>query len=308
VNAFKPGSSDQLLIFDIPATIVDVPAGGRLATLKVNNQTSVAQQQITLLPAFTLQGGLDVIYQGVTPAPISPGGTATFQFQLRSRTNLDASYTIQPAVVGPAIPAPWNNALTVLNSSQVPMTGNTIPLAAGAQTIFFVQMKPVPSDGSANFTLTVNAGATGGAVSGSSGSQNFPVGTPVPQPDTSITVTFSSSQVIGTGTVAASSISLKAGSSAVVTLLVQFTQVGTYQLNPVVSGANWAAAVLAATTPSQYVVTAADLANPQSMVSHVPDFKVTANTGASAQGSVQFQIQRQGATSLASYPMSLAAQ
>lgn len=307
VNAFKPGSSDQLLIFDIPTTITDVPAGGRPATLKVSNQTTIAQQPITLLSAFTLQGSLDVIYLGVTPATIAAGGQATFQYQLRSRTNLDANYIIQPAVTGPANPLPWNSSLKILNASQGPVASNTIPLAAGAQAIFYVQISTVPSDGSTSFTLTVNANATGGNVSGSSGSQNFPVGTPAPQPDTTISLTFSSAQVTGTGSVVASTISLKAGSKATITLLVTFTQAGTYALSPVVSGANWDAKVNIMTTPTTYNVTAADLLASQGKVSHVPDFVVTANAGASASGSVQFQIQRQGASSLASYPMTLAA-
>ena len=198
VNAFQAGSSDQQLVFVIPASISDVPAQGRSATLSVGNGIlPAAKQTIFLLPAFTLSGGVDVNYVGPITGAITPGQAATFQFALKSRANLDAIYAIQPVVTGPANAGAFNNNLQVLDDTQAVITAKTIQLFAGQQKTFFVSINPVPLGSTGSFDLAVNASA--GAVSGGSGSQTLTVGQAAPQPDATITLNFSNAAFLPVG-------------------------------------------------------------------------------------------------------------
>lgn len=308
VNAFQAGSSDQQLVFVIPITITDVPAAGRSAMLSISNGIlPPAKQTISLLPAFTLTGGVDVNYVGPVTGVITPNQPATFQFTLKSRANLDATYAILPVVTGPANAAAFNNNLQVLDDTQTILPSKSIQLFAGQQKTFFVSINPVPIGSTGAFDLAVNASA--GAVSGGSGSQTLTVGQAAPQPDNTITINFSNAVFLpaGNGSVTQTQLQLKTGAQAKLTFQAVFTVAGSYDLTAVItSGSNWSASLFAQTTVTPVVIGAADLNNASHSANRLLDFIVAPGAGASASGKVEFRIKNQAVTQLRAYPMNLA--
>jgi hypothetical protein len=308
VNAFQAGSSDQQLVFLIPTTITDVPALGRSATLSIGNGIlPPAKQPIFLLPAFTLSGAVDVNYVGPVTGVITPNQVATFQFTLKSRASLDATYTIQPVVTGPPNAAAFNSNLQVLDDTQAVLTSKAIQLFAGQQKTFFVSINPVPIGSTGSFDLSVNASS--GAVSGGSGAQTLTVGQAGPQPDNTITINFSNAVFLpaGNGSATQTQLQLKTGAQAKLTFQAVFTVAGSYDITAVItSGSNWSASLFAQTTVTPVVIGAADLNNANHAANRLLDFLVAPGVGASASGKVEFRAKNQAVTQLRAYPMNLA--
>lgn len=308
INAFQAGSSDQQLVFVVPAGITNVPAQGRSATLSIGNGIlPAARQTIFLLPAVTLAGGLDINYVGPVTGVITPGAATTLQFTINSRANLDATYAIQPVVTGPPNAAAFNSNLQLLDASQSVIPSNTIQLFAGQQKTFFVSINPVPPGSTGSFDLTVSGSA--GAISGSSGAQGMAVGAVPPQPDTTITSNFSTGAVLPAdgGSVTASQVQLKSGAQGKVSLLFVFTVAASYDITAVVtSGTGWSAILFSQTTVTPVVIAASDLNNAAKAAPRFLDFIVAPGGGASATGKVEFRAKNQSLTALRAYPMSLA--
>lgn len=307
VNAFQAGSSDQQLDFVIPASISDVPAQGRSATLSISNGIAPpAKKTIFLLPAFVLTGGVDVNYVGPITGVITPNQAATFQFSIKSRASLDAIYAIQPVVTGPANASAFNSNLQVLDDTQAVIASKSIQLFAGQQKTFFVSINPVPVGSTGSFDLAVNASA--GTVSGGSGSQTLTVGQAAPQPDTTITLNFSNAVFLpaNNGSATQTQIQLKASAQGKITLQATFTVAGTYDVTAVVtSGSNWSAQLFAQTTVTPVVIGAADLNNANHVANRLLDFLVAPAANASASGKVEFRVKNQAVTPLRTYPMNL---
>jgi hypothetical protein len=302
VNAFKTGTSDTQLVFDIPLSILNVPQAGRPALLTVGNLTSSAQRTLTLLPALTLTGAIDVSFQGVTPTTPIAGSNATFAFQARSRANLDASYLLN-AVVSVAS---FQANVQLLDGQKNPLPQNQLLVPSGQTVPFFVAINPVPPGSTGTpFTVTVNALA--GSVTGSSGAIAQTVGAASVPPDNTIGLNFSSGQVNGIGTVTATQVSLGPGGAAKVTLNGSFGVVGSYNLTvaTVAPAANWQVQVLASTANPLPIVQQ-DLQNAQGIANKTLDFTVTRLAGATS-GQIQFTVQRQGQTPSRTFVMTLTA-
>jgi hypothetical protein len=307
IDAFKPGSSDTQLVFDVPLTITDVPSQGRPAILTVANQNSSAQRTLSLLPAVTLTGAADVIPQGVSPATITAGQPVVFSFQLRSRANLGAAYSLTAIVNVPSNQAAWLANLQILDANQNPLPGNQLTVPAGAQVPFLVRINPVPQGtNGVQFSLTVNA--TAGDVSGSSGAIIQTVGVPADQPDTTITMNFSSAQIQPPtgGTVNATQIQLSPNASALIRLNTTFTVAGNYTLTatPLAPATNWQAGPLASSTPSPFPISQQELG--AGSVTKTLEFTVTRLNGATS-GQIEFKAQRQGVTQSRRFTMGLVA-
>jgi len=293
VNSFKADTTDQILVFDVPLTIVDVPAEGRSAILTVSNQTSSAQKVITLLPALDLAGAVDVIWLTSDRTDLASGGPVTFGFRLTSRANLDASFTIDPVIVVAANSQTWQNNLQILDNTGVLIPSKKLHLMAGEEKLFSVRINPIPA-GTDNmpFTLTVNA--TAGTLKGTSGPIECTVGPGgVELPDSTIALSFASAQVLpagSPGTVTNSAIRLPPGSGAKIKLLVVFQSVGTYKLsNPVLiaPAANWQAQ-RTSSTPDSYTTIAPNQ-------SEYPEFAIAPAANAT-EGKIEFRVQRTNST------------
>ena len=303
VNAFNAGSSDTQLNFNIPNSIINVPAQGRPATLTVSNQTSTAQRTLTLLPALVLTGAIDVVLQGVTPATITAGQNATFAFILRSRANLDATCSLNATVNVAA----WQSNLQIMDASNNILPSGQILVPAGQTAAFSVGINPIPpgTDGTP-FSITVNLVA--GTITGTSGpTATQTVGSAATQPDPTISLNYSSSQVqpSSAGTVTASQIALSSGGSAKISLNATFSIAGSYNLT-LSPASGWQPALLPSTTPSPYPITQQQLANPQGLASVTLDFTVQRQNAASS-GQIQFTVQRQGASQSRTFTMALVA-
>jgi hypothetical protein len=307
VNAFQAGSSDQQLVFTIPTSITGVPAQGRAATLSIGNGIlPQAKQTIFLLPAFTLTGGVEVNYVGPITGAITTGQVATFQFTLKSGTNLDATFVISPLVTGPPNAAAFNTNLQVLDENKVVNATKSVQLFAGQQKTFYVSVNPVPVGSTGSFDVAVNA--TAGSVSGGSGSLTMTVGQAAPTPDTTITLNFSSAIFLpsGNGTATQNQLQLKSAAQAKLTLQAVFTVAGTYDVTAVVtSGTNWSAGLFSQTTSTPVVITAADLNNSGNLANKLLDFLIAPAAGASATGKLELRVKNQALTTLRAYAMDL---
>lgn len=308
VNSFQAGSSDQQLIFNIPTTITDVPAQGRTATLSISNGIlPAAKQTISLLPAFTLTGAVEVNYVGPTTGAVTAGQPTTLQFTIKSGASLDATFTIQPVVTGALNAAAFNQNLQILDDTKAVNAAGTVHLFAGQQKTFYVSINPVPVGSTGSFEITVNAGS--GNVTGSSGSLTLSMGQIPPTPDTTITMNFSSAVVLPAtgGSVSNSQVQLQSTAQAKITIQAVFTVAASYDLtSTVVSGSNWSATLFGETTSTPVVITAADLNNASKSANRLLDFIIAPSAGASATGQVQITAQNHGQASSRVYSMDLA--
>lgn len=313
VTAYKAGSNNETLIFNIP-DVPNVPLGGRSAVLTVGNRTSSVTRTITLLPAQPLQGAVDVIWLGVEPTTLTPNNPATFRFRLRSRTNLDATYTISPVVSVADNLQEWQNNLQVLDNVQNLITSRMILLAAGQEKVFHVRINPIPAvPNNTPFTLTVNASAD--AVTGTSGPIHVTLNVPIELPDLNVSLSFEAADFnpVDSGSIehgaTEDTIRLQSNGTAQITLLAGFSAAGTYDV--LVAAASpqtttWNLRRHPQATPAQYTITEADLQNPQHKHNETPKFLISPLANASATGEVEFKIQRVGTTTSRTLRMKLA--
>ena len=122
------------------------------------------------------------------------------------------------------------------------------------------------------------------AVTGTSGVQSFPVGQAAPTPDANFTVVPANS--LPGAALQGSTIVLAANASCGINLTATFSLKGTYNVaDPVVTGTGWAAV---RTSPA--TVPAATNNDPPTILKYT----VTAGATAVADGTVAFQVRREG--------------
>jgi hypothetical protein len=304
VNAFDPQrpSSDSALNITVPF-LSNLP---RDVVLSVSNGSTTATQTVHILPMQQpQQGNVDVLWNdnvipNPNPNPIAPGQAATFAYVLNSRALLPASFAMAVRVDGLALA----NPAQVLDDQQNVIATNQIDLAPGQQKGFFVRIPAIPAGTTGTiFNLTVSA--TVGNVAGSD-SRGFTIGTAVPPPDNTFTLTVNSLTATDAATnapdptstinAATATIQLKKTSIGRLQFFASFTVIGTYNVTVATVGAttNWVAVL--ADTPTQYVIAAADIAAGGGTATKDPQIGIQAQAGASATGQIQFTIQRQGST------------
>jgi hypothetical protein len=291
-------SSDQLLILRIPA-IPDLPLAGRQMELMVESGSLRDSRQIQVQPFTTTQrGGLNVEFKAVDPATITPGTAAIFRYTLKSLALFPASFLITATVSEIANSSDWQNNLKILNSDQVEISDRQIRLVGEESTTFFVRVNPVPPNpaGATNVTFRLKVDVTAENVTpNADGPRLFPVGRPTPLEDPSISL--SSVSADPPSALQGTNIRLAQGAFTLLTLNLNFNETGQYDLlPPVLTGAtNWTATI-GGLNPIP-VNTAPDRQG--------AGFVVSAATGASASGQVEFVVQRRGATSRKSFPFTL---
>jgi hypothetical protein len=296
VNAFESGSSDQLLNFKIPLTITDAPVNGRPAVLTVSNATSSTQRTLILRSAMTLAGAADVNFINVQPATPTANGQATFQFQVVSQANLEATFALTASVISAVSQSLWTSAVRLLDSNQVEIPGGQVTLTPGQSKTVFVAINPIPNvpNGTA-FTVALNV--VSGTVSGSSGNMPFAVGSAVQQPDATITLNAPTADIVS-GAATLNSTSLTASNGAIVNLSFPstFTVQGNYDIVPSLkNGAtNWALLV-AAVTQNPLPVLQTEINAGGGKASKNIVIAIQRNAGATA-GTLEVKVTRQGQT------------
>jgi hypothetical protein len=309
IDGFKLGTNDQELIFNIPA-IPGVLSSGTPARLSVSNATTTDTADLTLLPAqSTLGGAVDVTPLGVDPATFNAGAQVDFKFNLKARTNMDATFTLSPVLVVASNQAAWQSALQVLDDTKAVLAQQSLQLTAGQEKIVFVRITAVPAQpANAAFTLTLNVAS--GDVNNSSGPSAYTVGAASEQPDQTITA-FSPS---GVDPVSAwdksggeQTIKLGAGGTADVTFLAELTVAAIYEVSitPVAGTSNWTTTLNPDSTLPTFQIFPGDLANAQQKAARNPEFLISPAAGASATGEVQFRLHRQNAATSRVYRMKL---
>src|SRR5436190_2696224 len=301
VTVFRAGSTDQELIIQIPA-FPNIPLAGVAATLTVRNQTTSAQAPLTLLPTQTsVSGSVDVTAGGVSKTSFVAGDEVDFEYTLTSRTNLPATFTIDPQVTVSSNQPAWQAALQLLNANKSVNSTKTISLLAGEQKTFYVRIPAVPAAPlNATFALTVGA-TSPGVTPGSAGPSSYTVGQTVVVPDPAIvTLSVAVAQFNPSNggsldrTPPKDTLHVNPSAQSLVRLLVEFNDVGTYNLTvTTVSGTNWSVS-RNTTTPASYTIQSSDLTNPQLKASRTPEFLIQPGAGASTAGEIEFSYQRTG--------------
>ncbi len=227
-----PGTFTTSRLDFIMPTSLNPPAGGSLVQLRVSNGKTEDTRRLTVLPRVVpTTGEIALQWLGVEPASIVSGANVIWRYTAQSLANQTATFTVQ-AVVNPGGIVP-NTAFDVLNSNRQVIASKQITLEAGATqpTQFFLRMAsfPVIPEGT-NFTLSVNM-LLNGEVFSSSDPEAFVVGSPVEQPDPTITLTLAG--VTPAGALTAPNIIRPAASAVDVEVAIDafFTIAGTYAVN-----------------------------------------------------------------------------
>lgn len=300
VNSFLQGSGDSQLNVTVP-NIPNLPPGGRLVTVTAYNRTSNDQKTMTVVPIpIPLTGFVDVLPG--TSDTTQPGSSADFQFTINSRANQAATFTVS------AIPDPQGWQTQILAADKSTLSNSQLQLVPFQPAMVYVRLS-VPGNVLQNtpFTLTVNL-SSGGKIYGTTG----PVAHTVGQADTPQDQSITLGQPSGNppdGLAQGATISTKQDNLVIITVPATFTftpqsayDVSIAPLGPLT---NWTVKMQNPTGTSG-ASSKGTFTPPIGIVQNL-QFLVQPSAGASGAGTLQFKIQRQGATTFATknFPVSL---
>jgi len=287
-SAFKAGSSDTQLVFDMP-NLSGVPEAGKEVELLMRNRVSQVTRSITVQPAvLAFNGPVDVQWSRTEPTNIKAGQKTRFIFRARSRGG-PAAFTFIPSVTVLPVASTDSAALanTLLQALHV-MRMNDEPLTSldldSTFTEFAVTADPFPTlPNNRQFRLTVTAATQG--TTWPSDDESFTVGQAVEPPDDTITLTVNSAFPPGRFETASNTMFVPGGQQAALQLNVVFAVAGTY--TPIITPPTGWTVARGPTTPAQETLITPD--------TRTPIFAVTAPANG---GPVPLVIgyQRQGQT------------
>lgn len=280
------GSSDTVLIFQMPA-LASVPDGGRTAQLLVQNLQLSASRSLLVLPATTpVQGNVSLQFQGTDPERITANQPCSFHYRAVSSANQPVTLTLIPTVSVPA----WQAGVQALDDTRVLLPSNALTVGSLLSKDFFIQIAQVTS-AATTFTLTVNAQGQG--IVTSSGAQSFSVGQIGTQdPDTQLSVQGVTRGGQGPNPFSNSTITLKTNESAEIDLLVGFAKAGTFGLTAAVAPAvaGWTVTQGATIT---FTIADTDIPTSGGFASRAPQVVIKA-PAAAASADLNLVLQRQG--------------
>jgi hypothetical protein len=246
------GSSDTVLIFQLPA-IASVPGGGRTAQLLVSNLQSSTSRSLLVLPqAPVLQGSVALDFQDTLPTVITLNQQCVFRFKAVSTANAPVQLTLTPTISVPA----WQAGLQILDDGGAVNPGQQLIVGPLLSKDFFVRVAQVTA-AATSFSLTVNGQGQG--ILTSSGAQAFTVGQIGAQDlDTDLLPTGVVRSGPGPDPLSGSVITLKPNEGAEVDLLVKISRLGHFDLTGTISpaGSGWTLTQL----PVGFDVQASDIA------------------------------------------------
>ena len=221
VTAYKIGSSDSLLIFDIPE-ITGLPLAGRPVLLRVSNHSSSVLRTINLQPrAEQLMGGVDLHYDGPSPSTPTAGQPFALNFRLASRANLAVTLTVTTTVSVGA----WQPLLELVDAGGSALSSRRITVPSGQVRAFSVRL-PIPSGTAAGTSFTVSIQAEGQGIVTTTHQPVFSVGTAAPTPATDVELALAGANP--PSVLSDSTITLSPGASAEVVVLTTFEGTGTF--------------------------------------------------------------------------------
>lgn len=189
IGALKSGSSDALMVFDVPQVMVP-PAGQSVDVIVKNKGGSVATHPLYVLPAIvsTLSANFTVTRTTVTPGGNLAANTSyEFTFSIETFSTQDETYVLEPKLIGAS-------------------PGWTVAPKNNASEVFIPKSQPTPSTNAV--VMVVTTGAAGGAtlslgirsknfstVTGSSMPEAISIGATPPAPN--LDIEFMTPTVLG---------------------------------------------------------------------------------------------------------------
>jgi hypothetical protein len=175
ITAFKFGSSDSLLIFDVLDLPTPPPAGGVPKELRIANATSSDHRNLTIFPRpVNFQGFVDISFVDVVPANTPAGQTALARFHVTSHANLNANLALT-ATVSTGWPS-----VQVMSATSPPTPMGAVGVAPG-ETVDVLVSVPVPGGTPSTTPFTVTLAGNGMGLSPSE-SRDFAVGAAITPP------------------------------------------------------------------------------------------------------------------------------
>jgi hypothetical protein len=168
--SFVTGSSDTLLIVQIPDPVAGATEAGAPLIMTVGNLVSTATWPMTIKskPVVTA-GGFQFAYQGSTPGTPLQNSPIIYHFQLRSFASEDLVTTITPvAHVIPPLPAGVTTTdaqllslIKVLDTDMSERPTRQINLPEGATKLIHLQLSLPNSTDQLRYSLSATASAPG---------------------------------------------------------------------------------------------------------------------------------------------------
>lgn len=268
---FRDGTSDTLLIVDVPDPVPGATPVGAAITMTVANLTSTATWALTIKSKpVVVTGGLEFAFVNSEPVTPTPGQGIRYNFRLTSLANADLMVTLAPMiqVIGAAgLDLLPGNAVTVHDDDGALRADRRIALTQGQTKTVSIRLAEIPAitPNGTRYTVSVSASAPGVQTI----TENLPeqvVGQASEQPDPTITNLEFSSVQAGTATFTPGgaggvdgTLVIPGGSTAVIALDATFANiaVGTqnrYNLSAEVvpATAGWTARVNTVSTPAFY--------------------------------------------------------
>jgi hypothetical protein len=165
---FLSGSSDTLLIVQIPNVVEGATEAGTPMTLTVGNLVDTTSQAITVKakPAV-VTGGIQFTFKGTRPTPTPTAGVQFFyDFELKSQASENLTVTITPtiAVVPPLPPGvsdPGLPALLTLMEGTTERANGQISLPEGATKTVSLRLNLPAGTNNLRYSLSATASAPG---------------------------------------------------------------------------------------------------------------------------------------------------
>lgn len=257
-SGFLAGSSDTLLIVEVPDPVEGAVPTGTQMTLSVGNLVGVAVQSITVKskPIVT-HGGLAFTFKGTRPSATPASGAAFFyDFELKSLASEDLVVTITPTIAvilplpGGVVDPGLTGLLVLIDADSTERLDHTVPLLEGATKTISLRLTLPPGVDNLKYSLSATASAPGvDQIVESLPDQQ--VGHASEQPDSTVT-TFEFSSIadgnaafsVNTGGMAGvdGTVSVAAGTNATIELRTIFANIPNgvlknYTLTAVIEGA-----------------------------------------------------------------------
>ncbi|RKH28823.1 hypothetical protein [Corallococcus sicarius] len=293
ITAFKAGSSDSQLIFELPA-IPNVPSTGRFVSLAVSNARGYASTTVQVGPAVpTVPEGSSLVTLSQTPTgSITAGATYDFFYTLKVISNMDETFKLTPTLQPPAGSAVtgWATTVTDTTAARTPLPNGEITMAKGDA--------PSGTTKQVVVRVTIPPGATGAPkvrlfmvsklnsqINGSSGDYGFTIGSTSQTPTIPLSRALVSPDSARNPTT--DEIQATAGTLVTLRFAVTIEVAGTYRVTLTLAGdgANlWGAALLTIATTGP-LVGQFDITGPSTT-----NFYVTLKPGTTAPASADLVV------------------
>jgi hypothetical protein len=193
VRQFKTGSSDTLLILDVPL-IAGVTNQGKTVTLTLSNPLGFAQTSMVIVPAVqtTPTGSLFVtLSQSPTEPQLLAGQSFTFVFAVRAFTNMEEVFNLTPIVSTGWPAAIVDQGSTPITPVEIRIPKSDPPIGTTRDVRVRVTIPAdTPPNTTAQLRLAVASKLNPTGLNITSGGDTITVGQPPPPPQR-VTVSFS---------------------------------------------------------------------------------------------------------------------